>query len=1108
LSQTTDAPARSRPRLEPLPVERAMVLPAKLRWKVVARYRAQGSFAEAAELLDAIEETVGESSVLVDERARLAFAQEEYETAIALLEERVNRAPTATAWIGLGRVYLEVGDLERAEEIAGSLLETSGELLTVDQFAAEVERAAGDSDAARRRYERILADRPDHLTSLLALAGLAIDEGDARQARTAFDRALVAIAESEYPAQLDTAATMAEALGLADQAIELRRRAIDAESERLRQLEQEIGRAIGEPFDGAELEPPTGPIASNVRRQERPAPVRTASTPTERPRLRAIPNAEDLEPAEPTPEPDIEAAFPGTLADLRRLFGHPAFRPGQAAVVANVLGRRDTLATMPTGAGKSLTFQLPAMRLEGTTLVMSPLIALMKDQVEGLPPAVQERTVLVNSTLSPDEMRRAIEGIAAGRFKLVYAAPERLRHHAFLRALRAAGVALVVIDEAHCISMWGHDFRPDYLAIPKALPELGDPPVLAITATATPAMAKQIEAGLGRELARVKVSLFRPNLFYEAYPCKNREDKVKRVVQICHEQRKQAAGTGIVYVSSRKDAEQIAGVLRDRGIGAVPYHAGLDPEIRARNQDQFMRDDNRARVVVATVAFGMGVDKANVRFIVHLSPPRSLEAYAQESGRAGRDGQPARCVLLYAPADQTNLKRNARRDLLEIDDLRPIYAGLKRAAVGRWAIVDPGTLLPPPEPGEDPDDAVDPRVAMGILEQAGLVYRHPDTPRERVLRPAWLADDPIVAPDAADRAAWERLKSWAGLDGAESGSVMLRTAEVCAALGLAPSDLERLLGLQNEYAVRDERRTVCLELLPAGEDAAARLRQVLERAKIEADRRIDQVMVYAAGRGCRHATLAAHLGERQAPCRTACDVCLKAAHEDVQTRQAGRSPAAVVLPPRRDPTITAADALAVIQAVRTLPFSMGKTGLTKLLVGSIESRVRDDRSNSFGVLEHLPKSRVDGLIDRMVEDGLLERDLNHEFKLISVTPLGESATLEMLEAYATPVRAARAAAPLGTRNPDGKTRSTEDVEFTAEDAALYERLAIWRRGQARDEGVSAYVVAPNDALRGVVLGRPRDPDELSRISGFGPARVEKYAEAILAIVAEAATEPA
>ena len=368
-------------------------------------------------------------------------------------------------------------------------------------------------------------------------------------------------------------------------------------------------------------------------------------------------------------------------------FGHDGFLPGQTAVINRVLAGTDTLAILPTGAGKSLTFQLPSLLLPGTTLVLSPLIALMKDQVESLPPALRERTVLVNSTLTPAEQQRAMDEIAAGSYKLVYAAPERLRQHGFLRALRQAGVSLVVVDEAHCISLWGHDFRPDYLSIPAALPELGDPPLLAMTATASPETASSLSAAFRRDLDVVRTSSFRPNLFYAAERLGSKEEKARRVVALCRELR----GQGIVYVSSRRDAENLAGVLGDNGVRAVPYHAGLEPRLRAANQDRFMRGD--ARVVVATVAFGMGVDKPDVRFIIHFSPSTSLEAYAQESGRAGRDGNPSRCVLLYTSSDRATQTRLARRDAMDLATLRQVYAGIKRHAAGSWAIFDPSRIV-------------------------------------------------------------------------------------------------------------------------------------------------------------------------------------------------------------------------------------------------------------------------------------------------------------------------------------------------------------------------------------------------------------------------------
>ncbi|HYO30172.1 MAG TPA: RecQ family ATP-dependent DNA helicase, partial [Thermomicrobiales bacterium] len=317
---------------------------------------------------------------------------------------------------------------------------------------------------------------------------------------------------------------------------------------------------------------------------------------------------------------DEPLADPRVIPALRGLWGFDALRPGQSAVINRAMAGRDTLAVMPTGAGKSLTFQLPAMLLDGPTLVISPLIALMKDQVEAMPPAVRERTAVLNSSLAPDEQRRLLDGIAAGDYAMVYAAPERLRQHAFVRALRAGGVARVVVDEAHCISLWGHDFRPDYLSIPAVLPSLGEPPVLAITATATREMERGIADRFGRDLELVRSSMFRPNLRYEVETVADRPAKIDRIVALCREE----PGSGIVYVSSRRDAETIADLLRRARVQAVAYHAGMDPGTRSRNQDAFM--SGRTRIVVATVAFGMGVDKADVRLIVHAAPPGSLEA--------------------------------------------------------------------------------------------------------------------------------------------------------------------------------------------------------------------------------------------------------------------------------------------------------------------------------------------------------------------------------------------------------------------------------------------------------------------------------------------------
>lgn len=1071
----------------PIPPEAAMRLPAKLQWALVARYRADGEYAAAAELLDTIQNRSGENATVLDERARLAFASGDEGEAIALLERRVALAPAATAQASLARLYLEVGDLERAQEIAQKLTRSDGGLQTVAALTAEVARAAGDPEPARKLHLRTLEERPGNAGALLALAGLDYEAGDAKGARAHLDLALDALAEGATTGQLTTAAALAAELGDAALVARLRDQAATLDANRIAAFRSQIQEILGT-SDGDD-----GHLAAQIQpARPQPSPSRPATPPAQSASRRSQPTAAmlvsaDTEVVEETasPEPDLEARFPGTLAELRRLFGFGSLRPGQAAVIANVLAGQDTLATMPTGAGKSLTFQLPAMLKDGITLVISPLIALMKDQVEGLPAAVRERTALVNSTLSQDEMRRALAAIANGELKLVYAAPERLRQHAFLRALRTAGVSLVVIDEAHCISLWGHDFRPDYLSIPRSLPELSEPPVLAITATATPAMAKQIGAGLGRELARVRVSLFRSNLFYEAHHCANREDKVRRLVELCHEQRRNGMGCGIVYVTSRKDAEQIAGLLRDRGIGALPYHAGLDPDTRSANQERFMAGEPRAQVMVATVAFGMGVNKADVRFIVHLSPARSLEAYAQESGRAGRDGLPARCVLYYSATDQASLNRQAARDALEINDLRKVYAHIKRVAQDRWAILDATDLIPAPNPDDDPDDAIDTRVAIGVLEQGGLILRHPDTPISRSLRQAFQTglEQPLAPLAREDAADWNRFKSWLFHGQPEDEGLFFRTAAACAALDLTPTDIERLLEGQDEFRYRDDRRAVCLELLPAGDDAGERLRDVLERARIEANRRISQMMAYANGGRCRHAVLAAHLGERLAPCGTACDVC---------AGEAGQAAETVTY---RTLT-TAADARAILQAVRTLPYPMGKTGLTKLLAGSVESRAREDRSTSFGALRDLSRGRIDSLIDKLVTEGFLHRDMEHEYKLIHLTQQGRDATDEDLAIFEV------APAASGRRLAERAKTSEEEPEFQLDPDGeeLLGRLQEWRRQRANLDAMPPYVIAHNKDLIALAVVRPTTLDALAQVPGFGPSRVAKYGQDLIDLI--------
>ncbi len=394
---------------------------------------------------------------------------------------------------------------------------------------------------------------------------------------------------------------------------------------------------------------------------------------------------------------------------LTRLFGFEDFRPGQEQVVRAAVDGRDTLALMPTGSGKSLTYQLAAMLRPTPTLVLSPLIALMKDQVDKLPPEVAAQATLINSSLDPDEAAARLRGAAEGRYRILYVAPERLRQRHFLDAIAGIEIGLVVIDEVHCVSMWGHDFRPDYLFIRRALDALGRPAILGMTATATPATEREIATALGREPEIVRTSVVRPNLRYDVEIVDGEEDRLRTLVRRLHELR---GASAIVYARSRRSCESLARTLRVHDLAAVHYHAGLEPEERSAAQEAFI--EGRIQTVVATTAFGMGIDKPDIRLVALYNYPESLESYVQMVGRAGRDGRASDTLLLASRSDASQLRRFARSDIPTVADLRSVYARLR----GRREVS-------PEELGGD----TDPRVLVGMLEQVGLVERGFDAGR-------------------------------------------------------------------------------------------------------------------------------------------------------------------------------------------------------------------------------------------------------------------------------------------------------------------------------------------------------------------------------------------
>ncbi|MDN3669864.1 DNA helicase RecQ [Echinicola jeungdonensis] len=338
--------------------------------------------------------------------------------------------------------------------------------------------------------------------------------------------------------------------------------------------------------------------------------------------------------------------------NLKKIFGFSQFRGNQELIVDNILKGNNTFVIMPTGAGKSLCYQLPAVTSEGTAIVISPLIALMKNQVDQLN-AFGINAHFLNSTLSKTETNRVKKEVLSGKTKLLYVAPESLTKEDNVEFLKKATISFVAIDEAHCISEWGHDFRPEYRRIKGIIGQIGpELPIIALTATATPKVQQDIQRNLNMESADVfKSSFNRTNLFYEVRP-KVKSDTKKQLIKYIKSQK---GKSGIIYCLSRKKVEEIAHLLKVNGVNAAPYHAGLESAVRIKNQDNFLNEE--VDVIVATIAFGMGIDKPDVRYVIHYDVPKSLEGYYQETGRAGRDGLDGHCLMFYRYEDIVKLEK-------------------------------------------------------------------------------------------------------------------------------------------------------------------------------------------------------------------------------------------------------------------------------------------------------------------------------------------------------------------------------------------------------------------------------------------------------------------
>jgi ATP-dependent DNA helicase RecQ len=802
---------------------------------------------------------------------------------------------------------------------------------------------------------------------------------------------------------------------------------------------------------------------------------------------------------------------------LRDHFGLERFRPGQREVIEQVLHGRDTLCVMPTGGGKSLCYQLPALLLPGVTLVVSPLIALMKDQVDALE-ARGLRATLINSTLDPGEQRARMAEIEAGRFDLVYVAPERFRSPRFLAMIARVRPSLLAVDEAHCISEWGHDFRPDYARLGAARRQLGSPACIALTATATDAVRRDIILQLELHEPGLFITGFdRPNLHYGVIEAGRDEHKFAELTRALESHK----GSSIVYASSRARCEDVADFIRTNlRREAVVYHAGLTREQRSGAQERFMRGE--AEIVVATNAFGMGVDKADIRSVIHFNLPGTLEAYYQEAGRAGRDGLPALCLLLHSHADRFLQEHFIENEFPPRASIYRIYDFLRKHED------DPIQLthaeLREAARVEMNDSAVG--SVLKILDECGAIEKF--LPRENMAIVRFNLDQEEASRSLADRLAPQAhvqrvvlLALEALVRGQPGEAVYFRPDELAQTLGLERSALTRAI-----RALCDE---LPIDYIPPFRGNAIRVvdrnrkaRDLsidfdsLQKRKDHEYEKLERMVRYARSSQCRRSFILGYFGERNSPASACggCDIC----------RQDQRLPFAA--PSSREITseVGRETLLKILSGIARAKGRFGKVVVAQMLTGSSTERMKRwklDRLSTYGILQHsgLTQRDVADLVDALVRAGMVEsQDVDRFKQVIVLTDRGwqwlrgrgaDAVSLELTDELLVKLDG-RPAADLKFEMREGQpadSRPGESLEPPPDSPPesadpLRDRLRAMRTEWAREAGQPAYCVFSNETLEALVRERPTTPAKLGSIKGLGRARVERYGDSLLKAIAE------